>query len=234
MRRACGGEGCGGQPRRSARHRAPAAELTGFENVIAPFDGIITSRGVDAGDLVSADSSGQMMFTLARDNIVRVTVDVPQSGTIGIRDGLSAQVHVPELPGRVFEGQVARSASALALGSRTMQAEVDVPNTDGTLRPGLYVTVDIGIPRTAPGVVVPAEAIIFKGDGLSVAVVRSDGVIQMRTVSIYRDFGTSVELRDGLQGGENVVLSLPVNLVDGSKVKLQDAAATAEAPMAEN
>ncbi len=184
--------------------------------------------------LANADSGGQMMFTLTRDHIVRVTVDVPQSGTIGIRDGLLGKVHVPELPGRVFEGQVARSAVALALGSRTMQAEVDVPNTDGALRPGLYVTVDIGIPRTAPGVVVPAEAIIFKGSGLSVAIVLSNDTIQMRTVSIYRDFGVSVELREGLEGGENVVLSMPVNLADGDKVRLQDAATPAAAPMAEN
>ena len=200
------------------------AELKGYEDVTAPFDGVITSRSVDTGDLVSADSSGSSggnaLFTLARDNVVRVQVDVPQSGAIGIRDGLQAKVRVPELPGREFTGTVNRSAVALAQSSRTMQAQVDVPNNDGTLRPGLYVTVEIGIPRTAPGVTVPAEALIFNGQGLRVAVVGDGGVVHMRDVSIYRDFGTKLELRAGLNGGETVVLSPPVTLEDGGRVNL--------------
>ena len=197
-------------------------QLTAYENVTAPYDGVITSRAVDTGDLVSADSNGagNVLFTLARDNVVRVSVSVPQSGAIGIRDGLQAQVRVPELPGRVFTGTVARSAVALVQASRTMQSEVDVPNVDGTLRPGLYVTVEIGIPRTAPGIVVPSEAIIFNGQGLRVAAVGDDGVVHMRDVSIYRDFGTSVELRSGLSGGETVVLNAPVTLEDGGKVNV--------------
>jgi RND family efflux transporter MFP subunit len=196
-------------------------ELVGFEDVRAPFDGIVTSRSVDLGDLVSADSGGKVMFTLAHDDIVRIAVDVPQSGAIGVVDGLEAKVHVPELPDRVFEGKIARSSNALALGSRTMQAEADVPNPDGTLRPGLYVTVDIGIPRTAPGVVIPSEAIMFNGQGLRVAVVQQDGTVRMQDVTIYRDFGTSVELHAGLKGGEAVVLSPPVELADGNHVKAQ-------------
>ena len=202
-------------------------ELTGYEKVIAPYDGVITTRSVDTGDLVSADSngtSGNVLFTLVRDNIVRVQMDVPQSGAIGVKDGLQAKVHVPELPGQEFTGTVARSAVALTQSSRTMQAEVDVPNANGTLRPGLYVTVDIGIPRTAPGVTVPAEALIFNGQGLRVAVVGEGGVVHMHDVSIYRDFGTKLELRAGLNGGETVVLSPPVTIEDGDKVKVAAAA----------
>ena len=197
-------------------------QLTAYEDVTAPFDGVITNRAVDTGDLVSADSNGagNTLFTLARDSVVRVSVSVPQSGAIGIHDGLQAQVRVPELPGRVFTGTVARSAVALAQASRTMQSEVDVPNKDGTLRPGLYVTVEIGIPRTAPGVVVPSEAIIFNGQGLRVATVGDDAVVHMRDVSVYRDFGTSVELRSGLAGGETVILNAPTTLEDGGKVNL--------------
>ena len=197
-------------------------ELTGYERVTAPYDGVITSRNVDVGNLVSADasSSGNVLFTLSRDDVVRVQVNVPQSGAIGIKDGLAAKVHVPELPGRVFTGTVARSSVALAQASRTMQAEVDVPNHDGTLHPGLYVTVDIGIPRSAPGVTVPAEALIFNGEGLRVAVVGDGGVVHMRDVAIYRDFGNKLELRSGLNGGETVVLSPPVTLEDGGRVNL--------------
>ena len=200
-------------------------QLQDYERVTAPYDGVITSRSVDTGDLVSADNNGatNTLFTLARDSVVRVQIDVPQSGAIGIHDGLEAKVMVPELPGRVFTGRVNRSAVALAQTSRTMQSEVDVPNNDGTLRPGLYVTVQIGIPRTAPGIVIPAEAVIFNGKGLRVAVVGEGGVVHMHEVSVYRDFGTSVELRSGLNGGETVVLTPPPTLDDGGKVQVPKA-----------
>ena len=200
-------------------------QLKDYEDVTAPYDGVITSRAVDTGDLVSADangSSGNLLFTLARDNIVRVQINVPQSGAMGVKDGLQAKVRVPELPDRTFAGTVARSAVALVQSSRTMQAEVDVPNTDGTLHPGLYVTVEIEIPRTAPGITIPSEALIFNGQGLRVATVGQGGVVHMRDVSIYRDFGTKLELRSGLDGGETVVLSPPVTLEDGGRVKLPE------------
>ena len=200
-------------------------QLTAYENVTAPFDGVITSRSVDTGDLVSdGNGSGNTLFTLVRDDMVRVQVSVPQSGAIGISDGLQARVHVAELPGRVFTGKVARSAVALAAASRTMQAEVDVPNPEGVLRPGLYVTVEIGIPRSAPGIVVPSEAIVFNGQGLRVAVVKDDNTLAFQDVTIYRDFGASVELRGGLRGGERVALSPPAGLEDGAKVKLPEGA----------
>lgn len=197
-------------------------QLKAYENVTAPFNGVITSRSVDQGDLVSADSNGagNILFTLARDDVVRVQMDVPQSGAIGIHDGLDAKVLVPELPGQTFDGKVNRSAVALAQASRTMQSEVDVQNPDGLLRPGLYVTVQIGIPRTSPGVVIPSEAILFNGKGLRVATVGEDGVVHMRDVTIYRDFGTTVELRSGLSGGESVILTPPPTLEDGGKVKV--------------
>ncbi len=195
-------------------------QLTAYEDVTAPYDGVVTSRSVDTGDLVSADNNGatNTLFTLARDDVVRVQIDVPQSGAIGIHDGLQAQVLVPELPGRVFTGKVNRSAVALNQASRTMQSEVDVPNLDGLLHPGLYVTVKIGVPRTAPGVVIPAEALLFSGQGLRVAVVGEGGIVHMHDVAVYRDFGTSVELRSGLDGGEQVVLTPPATLDDGNRV----------------
>ena len=197
-------------------------QLKSYEDVTAPFDGVITSRNVDAGDLVSADSNGagNTLFTLVHDNVVRVQISVPQSGAIGIHDGLEAKVRVPELPDRVFTGKVARSAVALAQASRTMQAEVDVPNEDGTLRPGLYVTVEIDIPRAAPGVVVPSDAVVFNGQGLRVLTVDSGNVIKTHDITVYRDFGTSVELSKGLSGGETVILSPPPNVEDGSKVNV--------------
>jgi RND family efflux transporter MFP subunit len=195
--------------------------LAAFERVVAPFDGIITARNVDTGDLLTQDSSsGTPMFTVARDDVLRIAVQVPQSGAIGITDGLPAQVTVPEMPGRVFNGRVARSAVALQAASRSMLTEVDVPNPGGALRPGLYVNVAFAIPRQAPGIVVPDEALVFNAAGMQVAVVQPDDTIRFQTVSIARDFGTTAELREGLKGGERLVLSPSAELVEGSKVQV--------------
>jgi RND family efflux transporter MFP subunit len=195
--------------------------LTAFERVVAPFDGVITQRNVDTGDLLTQDSSnGTPLFSIARDDVLRIAVNVPQSGAIGIRDGLEAKVTVPEIPGRVFTGRIARSAVALQSASRSMLTEVDVANPDGTLRPGLFVNVAFSVPRQAPGVVVPDEALVFNANGLQVATVGPDSTVRFRKVSIYRDFGTTAELRDGLDGGETLVLSPPTELTDGAKVKL--------------
>jgi len=195
--------------------------LAAFERVTAPFDGIITARNVDTGDLLTQDSSGGTpIFTVARDNVLRIAVYVPQSDAIGIRDGLVAKVTVPEMPGRVFAGRVARNAVALQVASRSMLTEVDVPNAAGSLRPGLYVEVAFAIPREAPGIVVPDEALVFNAAGMQVAVVQPDNTVKFQKVSIFRDFGTSAELHDGLQGGERLVLSPPAELTDGGKVQV--------------
>ncbi len=199
--------------------------LTEFEQVTAPFDGVITRRNVDIGDLVNADAGGGTpMFTMDRDNVLRVSVDVPQSAAAGIRNGLVAKVTIPQMPDQVFSGAVARSSVALLSASRTLSTEVDVPNPDGRLRAGLYVNVTFAIPREVPNIIVPAEALIFNQKGLQVAVVENDDSVRMKPVSIYRDFGSSVELVDGLQDGDQVVLSPPSSLREGSKIKLSAAA----------
>jgi RND family efflux transporter MFP subunit len=197
-------------------------QLTKFERVAAPFNGVITARNVDNGDLVKADdnSGGTPLFTIQRDDIVRVQVNVPQSGAVGLQDGLLAEVHVPELPGRTFEGKVSRNSVALDAASRTMLAEVDVPNPDGALRPGFFVDVQFGIPRRVPTVMIPAEALLFNADGLRVAAVDDSGHVHLHKVSIYRDYGTKIELREGLKGGERVALSPPADIAEGQKVKV--------------
>ncbi len=195
--------------------------LTQFEEVRAPFDGIIVTRGIDTGDLVNADTkTGSPLFTIAKDAVIRVTVHIPQTNAVAIRDGLEASVIVPQFPDRTFTGKIARSSVALLNTSRTLTTEVDVPNPDGVLRPGLFVNVTFQIPRTRPNIVLPAEALIFDQRGLQVATVQDDQV-HLQQISIYRDFGKTVELRDGLQGGEAVVLSPPSDLLEGSKVKVE-------------
>jgi RND family efflux transporter MFP subunit len=195
--------------------------LIAFEQVKAPFDGVITARNVEAGDLLTQDNaSGTPLLSVANDSTLRIAVYVPQSGAVGIHDGLEASVTVPEMPGRVFKVNVARNATALQATSRSMLTEVDVANPDGAIRPGLFVNVTFSIPRQQPGVVVPDEALVFNAGGMQVATVQPDKTIRFRKVTVYRDFGTTAELRDGLDGGEMLVLSPPVDLADGGKVQV--------------
>ena len=199
--------------------------LTAFEQIRAPFDGVITARNVDTGDLLTQDSlGGNPMFSIAHDAVLRIAVYVPQSSAIGIHDGLEAEVTVPEMPGRVFKGRVARSSVALQAASRSMLTEIDVANPDGALRPGLFVNAVFAVPRQTPGIIVPDEALVFNASGLQVAMVESDNTVRFKKVSVYRDFGTTAELRDGLQGGETLILSPPTELADGSKVRMAEPA----------
>jgi RND family efflux transporter MFP subunit len=194
-------------------------ELTGFENVVAPFDGVITARDIDIGNLVTADtSSGTPMFSIAHNDVLRVQVYVPQADMFGLKDGQDATLTVPQLPGKVFHGRVARNAASLAPDTRTLLAEVDVDNRDGALSPGLYGIVHLQEPRPAPIVSVPSQAIIFDKDGLSVAVVE-DGRIALRHLDVAADNGATVDVRGGLQSGDKVILSPPADAADGMKVR---------------
>jgi len=190
-----------------------------YQSVVAPFDGVITQRNIDVGSLVQADAtSGTFMFTIMQDNVIRTQVYVPQDEAFGLGPGVDAVVRVPEIPGRTFPGRVTRIADALQPGTRTLLTEIDVPNPDGALDPGIYCTVELHIPRKVPSLIVPADAIIFNADGLHVAVLEN-GTAHFRKVTVTRDFGTSVEVSDGLKAGNQVILNPPVDLADGSKVQ---------------
>lgn len=200
--------------------------LTGFENVTAPFDGIITDRKVDVGDLVHADTgSNTPLFSIESEAVLRVAVQIPQYAAIDIHDGVAASVAVPQMPGKTFSGTVSRSSVALRSSARTLTTEVDVPNADGNLRPGLYVAVSFDVPRKQPSVVIPSEALVFDAKGTRVAVVEPGDTVKLEPVEIARDLGTTLELRNGLTGGETLVLSPPADLQDGSKVALAEPAA---------
>lgn len=189
-----------------------------YQRVVAPFDGVITQRNVDNGSLVQAGST--FMFTLMHSNVIRTQVFVPQDEAFGVGPGVDADIHVPEIPGRSFPGKVTRIASALQPGSRTLLTEIDVPNPDGALSPGIYCTVELSIPRKTPSMMVPSDALVFDQNGLHVAVVRND-IVHLQHVSIARDFGTSVEVREGVQPGDQVILNPAVNLAEGSKVTIR-------------
>lgn len=196
--------------------------LTAFERIVAPFDGVVTARSVDVGDLVSADAGGGTpLFTIQNDDVIRVSVQVPQSGAVGLHGGEAADVSVPELPSRRFGGTVSRNSVALQPSSRSLTAEVDVPNPDHALRPGLYVNVTFHIPRERPAVVVPADALVFNAEGMHVAVVDDDGTVHLRKVGINRDFGRTVELSEGLHGGERIAQGLPAGIEDGGRIRIR-------------
>ena len=192
--------------------------LTGFERVVAPFDGVITSRQVDVGSLVTADaSSGTPLFSIAHTDVLRVQIYVPQDAFFGLKDGEQAEVTVPELPGRVFHGTVARNASALQPETRTFLAEVDVNNADGTLTAGLYGIVHLKEPRSNPIILVPSQALIFDENGLS-ATVYENGEARLRRLDVEADDGAQVAVRAGLNASDQLILNPPIGLVDGMRV----------------
>ena len=196
-----------------------------YQKVVAPFDGVVTQRNIDVGSLVQADAtSGTFMFTVMQTDVIRTQVYVPQDQAFGVAPGVEAVVRVPELPNRSFPGKVTRIADALEPTTRTLLTEIDVPNPDGALPSGIYCAVELHIPRKVPGLIVPADAIVFNADGLRVAVV-DKGIVHFRNVTVTRDFGTTVEVNDALRPGDEVILNPPVNLAEGSKVEAQ-----AEAP----
>jgi RND family efflux transporter MFP subunit len=195
-------------------------QLTCFEQVTAPFDGVITGRFIDVGSLLIADNAfgATSLFSIARTDVLRVQVYVPQTDYFGIKDGDSATVTVPELPDRVFEGKVARNAQALAAGTRTLLTEVDVNNKDGVLTAGLYGIVHFQVRRSNPVVLIPSQAVIFNKDGLSAAVV-SNGKVELRKLELEADNGVNVEVRIGLRPGDRVILSPPANIAEGMRVQ---------------
>ena len=201
-------------------------QLTNFEKVTAPFDGTITSRQIDVGSLVTADaSSGTPLFSIDRTDVLRVQVYVPQADYFGLKDGDRATVTVPELPNHTFEGRVARNAQALAPGTRTLLTEVDVDNGDGVLAAGLYGIVHLQERRAEPVVMLPSEAVIFNANGLSAATV-VDGKVVLHKLNLAADDGAEVEVRAGINDGDHVIVSPPVNVADGMQVRSDDSSAT--------
>ena len=190
-----------------------------YQRVVAPFDGVITGRNIDNGSLVQSGST--FMFTLMHPDVIRTQLYVPQDAAIGVAPGIDAVMHVPEIPNRSFPGTVTRIASALQPGSRTLLTEVDVPNPDGALSPGIYCTVELFIPRKIPSMIIPADAVVFDENGQHVAVVQN-GTVHLQKITVLRDFGTEVEVNEGVKSGDQVVLNPMVNLVEGSNVAVRD------------
>jgi RND family efflux transporter MFP subunit len=195
-------------------------ELQSFQKVYAPFDGVITVRNVDPGSLITAGSTTgtTMLFTLAKVDVLRIFVSVPQSNAPDIKVGESATVSVRELPGRTFTGEVTRTAGAIDAASRTLLTQIDVPNPDGVLLSGSYATVRFRIERPDPPLLIPQSALLVDANGVRVALVDSDGTLHYRGVQIGRDYGNTVEVLSGLASSDVLATGLSPNVTDGSRV----------------
>ena len=196
-------------------------QLKGFNRVTAPFAGVITRRNVDVGDLIDAGGA-RPLFLLTQTDPLRVYVSVPQTYSQLIKPGQEVVVTVAELRGQNFKGQIARTAASIDLATRTMQIEVTLPNRDGTLLPGAYVQVSLPL-IASQALSIPTNSLLFRGDGMRVAVVGADGTITLRPIKIGRNYGENVEVMEGVSAKDQLVLNPSDSLSQGDKVTVAPA-----------
>jgi RND family efflux transporter MFP subunit len=203
-------------------------DLQSFQKVYAPFDGVLTARNTDVGALIDAgaNSAGKELFHLAAIDTLRVFVAIPEVYSRAARPGAIASLTLDEFPGRSFQGTLARTSNSIDQASHTLLTEVDVRNPDGQLLPGAYVSVHFKLPGTIRSVVVPSNTLLFRSEGLRVALVR-DGRVQLASVKIGRDYGSTVEIISGLQASDAVVLDPADSLISGGPVRIASHAAAA-------
>ena len=195
------------------------ADLQAYEKIVAPFPGVITARHIDPGDLVSADSTTRELFHLMRTDILRVWVNVPQVFATGIQVGQSAVAFRREDPRKQFPGKVARTADALDSNTRTLLTEVQVPNPDNVLRPGMYLQVKFVFDHDVVPVLIPAAALATRTDGPRVPVLDDQHRVHYRAVQLGRDYGAEIEVIAGLSAGETVVVHPGDDLPEGTAVE---------------
>jgi RND family efflux transporter MFP subunit len=192
-------------------------ETTSFKHVLAPFDGVITARNVDVGNLITAGSTGSALFTMARPDPLRVAIDVPQAYALGVKVGDQVDVTQAELPGQKFPGRISRIAGAIDTTTRSQRVELALPNPDGKLTPGAYVQVTLPLTPKGP-LSIPANTLLFRAEGPSVAVVDAEGIARLRPVSVVNDLGATLEISQGVAAQDRIVVNPPDSLVDGVRV----------------
>jgi RND family efflux transporter MFP subunit len=198
-------------------------ELQSFEKVYAPFDGVITARSTDVGALIDAGANApKELFHVTAINKLRVYVAVPEVYSRAAVSGAPAILTLDEYPGETFQGTLVRNSNSIDMASRTLLVEVDVDNRSGRVMPGAYVQVHLKLPADGHSLSVPASALIFRRDGLQVAIVR-EGKAQLVHVTPGHDFGDSMEILAGLQPGDNVILSPSDSLISGAPVQVSGA-----------
>jgi RND family efflux transporter MFP subunit len=206
-------------------------ELQSFERIVAPFDGVITARNLDIGQLVTSSgstttpgagniASSKQVFDISAIQTLRVFVNVPQVYAPDARNGVIATLTVPQYPGRSFHGKLTRSSDAMDPATRTLLAEIDVDNRTGELLPGSYTEVHLHVANPAPALVVPVSALILEPDGLHVAVVDANQHAHIVRILPGRDTGSAIEVLGGLQPGQAVIANPPDSLTDGEQVRV--------------
>jgi RND family efflux transporter MFP subunit len=195
-------------------------DLESFKRVYAPFSGVITQRNCDTGTLINAGNGGNTkeMFDLAQTDPLRVYVSVPQSYVPSIRVGLKACLQLTEFPDRRFCGRVVRTANAIDPSNRTLLTEVDVPNSSGTLLQGEYAEVHFDAQLNGKRLSLPINALLFRPEGTMAAVVNPDNRITLKKLTVGRDFGTSIEVLEGVAPQDAVVINPPDSLENGEQV----------------
>jgi len=197
--------------------------LQAYQQVRAPFAGVITSRSAETGELVEAGSGGapgRELFRLATTDRLRVHVNVPQAVARQVQPGVAAELVLTENPGRTFTGKVVRTARSIDNATRTLLAEIDVDNAAGELLPGAYAQVRLKIPTAGQALVLPVNTLLFRAEGPQVAVVGADDRVSLRSVTIGRDFGTTVELLGGVVASDRVVINPPDAIDAGTRVRV--------------
>jgi RND family efflux transporter MFP subunit len=196
-------------------------DLQSFQKITAPFPGVVTARNVDPGDLILADSptSTKELFHLMRTDVLRVFVNVPQVFAPGIKVGQEASVYQRDDPSRQFAGKVTRTADALDPNTRTLLTEVQVPNPDNALRPGMYLQVRFVVSRVTPSIRIPAAAIVVRNGPRMVAVLDAQHAVHYREVQLGRDFGDEIEVLTGLNAGDTVVIHPGDDVPEGTVVE---------------
>ncbi|WP_397569843.1 efflux RND transporter periplasmic adaptor subunit [Schlesneria sp. T3-172] len=205
-------------------------ELLSFSRIHSPFEGTVVGRFLETGKLVSSgNGTGQALFRIARTNPVRVFINVPQAYAAGVVKDLTAEVRARDIPGRVFQGVVTRTARAIDPLTRTLLTEIQVPNDDGALLTGSYVQVQMEVQRYSPPLLVPASALIFNSGGTQVAVVGPDNKIELRVIEVAGDIGKQIGIATGISENDQVVINPGDRMSQDLMVELQqDAVGTAD------
>jgi RND family efflux transporter MFP subunit len=198
-------------------------QLKGFEKVLAPFDGVITARNTDVGALIpaTATAGAKELFHLADNHVLRVYFSVPEIYASGVKHNEEAVIAFDAFPGEKFTGKLIRDSAALDPLSHTLNVEADVQNLSGRLFPGGYTTVHLKIPGTPGAVTIPANTLLFRAEGLRVAVVR-DGRVALVPIEIGHDLGNTIEVLTGLTPKDDVILDPPDSLADGQAARVQE------------
>ena len=199
-------------------------QLVSFEKVYAPFDGIVTARNTDIGQLIDSGAAGgqaRSLFQVAAINRLRVFVSVPQIYSQAATPGLKADLTFAEFPGRRFQGTLVRTSRSIDPTARTLNIEVDVDNAKGELLPGAYTEVHLKLKESAPTVTVPVSALLFRQEGLRVAVAATDDTAKLVPVTLGRDFGDFAEITTGLTEQERVITNPPDSIVDGERLHVR-------------